>query len=172
MLTLIDPIWRELEGGYRTPYNASVVLAQIERGESVWGELWAELHHQGDVGLASYAAIPQLVRIYEARRDRDWNLYALAATIEIERHRHSNPPVPAWLSDSYKSAWEGLVKLALTDLAGKPDELTLRAALSVVALGRGGLKLGAMLNYADADEIDAYVQEHLAWSELYGQESN
>ena len=64
------------------------------------------------------------------------------------------------------------MKLALTDLAGKPDELTLRAALSVVALGRGGLKLGAMLNYADADEIDAYVEEHLAWSELYGQESN
>jgi hypothetical protein len=172
MLSLADPVWRELEGGYRVPYDASTALIQMERGESVWEELWEELHHQGDVGVASYAAIPQLVRIAQARRASDWNLYALAATIEIERHRNSNPPLPEWLSASYKSAWEGLVKLALTDLAGKPDELTLRTALSVVALGRGDLKLGAMLNHADENEIDAYVEEHLAWSELYGRQSD
>jgi hypothetical protein len=63
------------------------------------------------------------------------------------------------------------VKFALADLAGKPDELTLRSALSVVALGRGDFKLGALLNHSDEDEIDAYVEEHLAWSELYRQQS-
>jgi hypothetical protein len=167
MLSLSDPIWRELEGGYRAPYDASEALARMEAGESVWDELWEELHHQGDVGVASYAAIPQLVRISEARRASDWNLYALAATIEVERHRKNNPPLPDWLSFSYKSAWAGLVKLALADLAGKPDALTLRSALSVVALGRGDLKLGALLNHADTDEITAYVEEHLAWSSLY-----
>ena len=172
MLPLTDRIWRELEGGYRTRYDASVVLVRTERGESVWGELWGELHHQGDVGVASYAAIPQLVRIAEARRASDWNLYALAATIEIERHRNSNPPLPEWLSASYKLAWEGLVKMALADLAGKPDELTLRTALSVVALGRGDLKIGALLNHLDQDEIDAYVEEHIAWSDLYGRPSD
>jgi hypothetical protein len=172
MLSLADPIWRQLEGGNRVPYDASGVLSRMERGESVWDELWEELHHQGDVGVTSYAAIPQLVRICETRRASDWNLYALAATIEIERHRKSNPPLPEWLSASYKSAWEDLVKLALTDLAGKPDELTLRSALSVVALGRGDPKLGALLNHLDQDEIDAYVEEHLAWSKLYGQQSD
>jgi hypothetical protein len=166
MLSLSDPIWREPEGGYRVPYDASKALAQMERGEAVWEELWEELHHQGDVGAASYAAIPQMVRISEAQGDRDWNLYALAATIEIERHR-KNPPLPEWLEPAYKAAWDSLVKLALEDLAGKPDELTLRSALSVVALGRGDLKLGALLNHADTDEIDAYVEEHLAWSSLY-----
>ena len=167
MLSLTDPMWQQLEGGYRMPYDASKALAQMERGESVWEELWNELHHQGDVGVASYAAIPQLVRISEARRASDWNLYALAATIEIERHRKNNPPLPDWLCFSYKSAWAGLVKLALADLAGKPDELTLRTALGVVALGRGELKLGALLHHADADEISAYVEENLAWSSLY-----
>ncbi len=167
MLSLTDPIWRQLDGGYRTPYDASIALAQMERGESAWKELWEELHHQGDVGVASYAAIPQLVRISGSRRTSDWNLYSLAATIEIERHRKNNPPLPAWLSPSYKSAWEGLVKLALADLAGQPDELTLRSALSVVALGRGDIKLGALLNHADTDEIVAYVEDNLAWSTLY-----
>jgi hypothetical protein len=167
VLTLIDPIWQELAGGYRVPYDASKALVRMERGESVWEELWQELHHQGDVGVASYAAIPQIVRISEARHASDWNLHALAATIEIERHRKSNPPVPEWLSDSYKSAWEDLEKIALADLAGKPDQLTLRCALSVVALSRGDLKLGALLNHLDEDEIDAYVEEHLAWSSIH-----
>jgi hypothetical protein len=35
------------------------------------------------------------------------------------------------------------------DLDGKPDEPTLRSALSVIALGRGDLKLGALLNYCE-----------------------
>jgi hypothetical protein len=167
MLSLTDPIWRELQGGYRVPYDASKALVQMEAGESVWDELWSELHHQGDVGVASYAALPQLVRISEARGKSDWNLYALTATIEIERHRKTNPPLPDWLSPSYKVAWDGLVKLALSDLGGEPDELTLRSALSVIALGRGDLKLGALLNHSESAEIAAYVEENLGWSSIY-----
>jgi hypothetical protein len=167
MLSLSDPRWRELEGGYRESYDASDALTRMERGEAVWDELWQELHHQGDVGVASYAAIPQIVRICGSWNSRDWNLYALAATIEIERHRKNNPELPGWLEESYREAWAGLAKLALADLAGKLDELTLRSALSVVALGRGNLKLAALLNYAATDEIDAYLQEYLAWDSLY-----
>jgi hypothetical protein len=167
MLSLTDPIWHELQGGYRIPYDASKALSRMESGESVWHELWNELYHQGDIGVASYAAVPQLVRISEAQRAVDWNLYALAATIEIERHRKSNPPLPDWLARSYEVAWDALLKLALSDLAGNPDELTLRSALSVVALGRGDLKLGALLNYAETNEIAAYVEDNLAWSSLY-----
>jgi predicted transcriptional regulator len=61
MLSLTEPIWRELEGGDRLPYDASKALARMESGESVRDEFWNKLHHQGDVGVASYAAIPQLV---------------------------------------------------------------------------------------------------------------
>jgi hypothetical protein len=34
MLSLADPIWRQLEGGNRVPYDASGVLSRMERGES------------------------------------------------------------------------------------------------------------------------------------------
>ncbi len=63
-----------------------------------------------------------------------------------------------------------LVQLALADLSTDCDTLTLRAASNVVALGRADLKLGALLNYVDTDEISDYVEEHLAWSDLYGRE--
>jgi hypothetical protein len=97
------------------------------------------------------------------RHEFDWNLYALAATIELERHRKRDPVLPDWLSPSYELAWESLVKFALADLAGKPAESTLRCALSVVALGRGEIKLGALLNHAETDEIAAHVEDNLAW---------
>lgn len=167
MLSLTDPIWRELQGGYRQPYDASKALKRMAEGESVWDELWSELHHQGDIGLASYAAIPHLVRISASTGKRDWNLYALASCIEIERHRKGNPNLPDWIEPSYNEAWERLVLMALSDLQGRPDELTLRSALAVVALGRGDLKLGMLLGHSDQSEIEDYLDEHFSWSSQY-----
>lgn len=166
MLPLDSPRWRTLPGGYRVPYDASIALRRMERGAVVWDELWENLHHQGDVGEASYAAIPQLVRISTTFAS-DWNLYALAATIEVERHRSTNPALPEWLETSYGAAWEQLVALALRDLAGSPDPLLLKSALSVVALARGDLKLGAILVYMGDSEIAEYADHHLTWSTLY-----
>jgi hypothetical protein len=68
------------------------------------------------------------------------------------------------------SAWDSLVKLTLSDLGGKPDALTLRSAWSVIALDRGDLKLGALLNHFDNAEISAYVEDRLAWSSMYTDE--
>src|SRR5690349_23245448 len=114
MLSLTDTRWRFLKGGYRIPYDASNALRRLEEGHAVWDELWQELHHQGAVGDASYAAVPHLVRICGNATHRGWNLYALAAVIEVERHRKSNPPIPDWLSADYMAAWRDLEKLALT----------------------------------------------------------
>jgi hypothetical protein len=64
MLPLSDPKWRTFDGGYRDKYDASVPLARLESEieglDSVWSELWENLHHQGDVGIGSYAAIPHI----------------------------------------------------------------------------------------------------------------
>jgi hypothetical protein len=38
MLSLSDPKWRELKGGYNVHYDASVALSRLERGEVVWDE--------------------------------------------------------------------------------------------------------------------------------------
>jgi len=80
-LLLADPKWGELEGGYKGAlYNASAALKQLEQAETLLGvnniykELWNELHHQGDVGLASYYAVPHLVRIAKQSKLVDYNV--------------------------------------------------------------------------------------------------
>ncbi len=163
MISLDDAVWSELHGGYRVLYDASKPLKRMEHGEIVWEEFWSNLHHQGGVGVASYAVIPHLVRISAIHDKRDWNLYGLVAIIEVQRHRSENPALPEWLAENYKRAWQDLVTLALMDLNIDQDRLTLRSALSVVALGRGDTKLGAMLIDIETSVIDTYVEEHLPW---------
>jgi hypothetical protein len=167
MLSLEDKTWKDLHGGYRIPYDSSAALRAMQAGKDVWHELWNELHHQGDVGVASYAAVPELVRIAGGATNRDWNFYGLVATIEVERHRKENPPIPEWLKADYDSALARASALALADIGARTDSETVRAILSVLALARGELKLGAMLLGLDASELDEWLEERLAWTELY-----
>jgi hypothetical protein len=43
----------------------------------------------------------------------------------------------------------------------------IHSALAVVALAKGATKLGALIAFLDESEIDAYLDERLAWSEQY-----
>lgn len=167
MLSLDDPKWRELQGGYKTAYDASPALKRMERGEDIWDEFWEELHHQGDVGEASYAAVPHLVRISKTLAKRDWNLYALVSCIEIERHRKTNPPLPGWLADSYADALRELVELGTNDLKTVCEQYTVWSILGAIALAKGELKLGAFISMCDESELEEILEETDAWSELY-----
>lgn len=167
LLSLDDPLWSTLEGGYRVPYDASLPLMAIRAGEDVWQELWEELHHQGDVGAASYAAIPQLVDICTEPAQRGDDFYALIALVEIERHRRDNPPLPEWLEDSYRAAWAQLPQIAARDLQGNLSASMQNAIFAVMALARGNIKLGAMLIHMDSSEVNDWLEERLGWSELY-----
>jgi hypothetical protein len=167
MIPLDDPRRKELHGGFRMPYDASDTLRRLEQGDDVWDELWGNLHHQGDIGEASYAAVPHLARIAKGLTSRDWNPYSLVSTIEIERHRKANPPLPSWLEDDYRAAWQEILLMAITDLSSVNDPLTIRSILGAVALAKGQLKLGAMISYLDKSEIDEFLEEHDAWSRLY-----
>ena len=169
-VTQDDFPWRDLRGGYRLPYDPRPALSQLRSGEAMdaaWEELWNELHHQGDVGDASYASVPVLVEIQRVTRSLGWNLYALAACIEVERHRKSNPPIPEWLADRYRTAWCELVDLALDDLRSTADPTLIQAALGAVAVGRGLLKLGFLIGDLDASELDELIDARLVWKELY-----
>jgi hypothetical protein len=170
MIALDDSRWAGLKGGYKVPYDPRPALSALESGGDIkdrWDELWQELHHQGDVGEASYAAVPQLVRIHCHVRPLGWNLFALVSTIEMERHRKRNPPLPDWLDADYRGACQELLEAALTALRQTQDELEFRSALGFVALTRGHVKLGSMVSTLDQSEIDEWVEERLAWSELY-----
>jgi hypothetical protein len=166
---MTEPNWSEMLGGYRLPYDPRPTIAKLRENPldpAAWAELWSELHHQGDVGEASYAAVPLLVDACSAG-PRDWNLFALLATIEVERHRRRNPPLPDALANDYAAALATARDLALADLALTQDPLTVRSALGLVALADGALELGALLSHLDSDEVTELLEQFLAWGELY-----
>ena len=97
MISFDDKRWEGLMGGYKLVYDPRPALRKLESSsaaiEPIWHELWEDLHHQGDVGEASYAAVPS------RSAEPDWNPYGLVAVVEIERHRKGNPPLPEWIAD-------------------------------------------------------------------------
>lgn len=140
MLAADDPQWSTLTGGYRMPLDPRPLIRKLEDNQDVeatWRELWDELHHQGDVGDASYVAVPLIVDVVTKQGDADWNAFAIVAIIEFARGRGRNPEVPGWLSEEYFAAIQRLAQIGLREVAEVRDTETVRAILSVIALAKG-----------------------------------
>jgi hypothetical protein len=74
--------------------------------DSAWSELWGTLFHRGVVSGVSYASVPHLVDIAEARRGRDaaFDPLHLVACIELARLERRGPPLPPALEGPYLAA--------------------------------------------------------------------
>ena len=166
-LPLHDPRWQSLLGGYGIAYDPSCALDSLEHGGNSWNELWENLHHQGDVGVSSYAAVPHISRIASKLKPMSWQPYGLVATIEIERHRKSNPALPDWLVEPYMQAIKALAELGVAELSQTQDPLLIQCILGFLALAQGHIKLGALVCNIDQSEIEEIVEERLAWSSIY-----
>ena len=135
-----DQRWNNLLDGRRNQYDPRPTLAKLHSGTDVsivWDEFWNELHHQGDLGDASYASVPHPVRIYRERPTADWNIYAIVATIEFAGTRRNNPEVPAWLETSYFQAIQELATLGLVEISGAAQQQLSSAVLCVLAIAKG-----------------------------------
>jgi hypothetical protein len=158
MIKLDDPIWETFLGGYRTPYNASVRLQELENGtndlDEVWQEFWEELHHQGDVDIASYAAVPHLVRICVALEILDWNVFALVACIEECRRFNENPSTPKWLEEDYLSAIKSLAAFGASNFSKDWSQDLTRAFLSIAAFAKDCPNTGRILAEFSDDEMN------------------
>lgn len=156
------------------PFDPRPALLRLQtdgNDAKAWEELWQNLHHQGDVDEASYASIVELTRIHESTRLATANLFALVATIEVERHRRANPPLPEWLKADYQDAWRKLRGAALRELEENSAPDALQYAAAVVLLSKGLDQLGALVWYQDASTLQEYLDDHLAWAALYSQKA-
>jgi hypothetical protein len=156
MLSFDDERWNHLTGGYKTPFDPRPCLQKIERREdaaAAWQELWEELHHQGDVGDASYAAVPELVRIHRSESAADWNPYALVAIIELARTESKNPEVPDWLQKDYFGSIQELARMGTKDVLSADEPETKRAILGVIAIAAGLRTHGKFLVEYSEDEL-------------------
>ncbi len=156
MLSLDDNRWNNLTGGYRMKCDPRPLLAQLESEqtrEAAWHEVWEELHHQGDVGEASYASVPHLVRIYRTSGVVDRNTYAFVAIIELARGKGNNPEVPTWLEEDYHRAIRELAEIGAAEISRTEDPEAVRAILSVIAIAKGLRTHGRFLAEYSEDEM-------------------
>jgi hypothetical protein len=170
MISDNDPRWATLEGGYRVPYDPRPAVERLRTQPDdarAWEDLWENLHHQGDLGVASYAAVVALARLRESTLLPSGQLFGLVSTIEVERHRRTNPPVPDWLMTDYTGAWRILLDCALREVKSSTDPHVLQSALAVVGLAKGLIAVGALLWYHDRTTLREYLEERLAWADLY-----
>jgi len=158
MLDLDDNRWNELKGGYRIPFDPRPFLARFEAGEVTnddWYQFWGELYHQGDVGEASYGAVPHLVRIYRQRGQIDYNTYGLVATIELARAQGKNPEVPDWQRQSYFAAIQELALLGLSEIERAKDPEDIRGILSILAIWKGARTYGRfVIDYSEEELLE------------------
>lgn len=167
MISLDDNKWKKLEGGYRIQYDASVPLKRLEQAttdeetESVFTELWDELHHQGDVGLASYYAVPHLIRIAKEKNLYNWNVFGLVATIEIARYSN-NPKLPEELKPAYLHAIQKeLPELITKGITGKWNTTMTAAALSAMAVSKGHIEMAdAILKMEDESLVKEFLENY------------
>ncbi|RYY35672.1 MAG: hypothetical protein EOP46_09210 [Sphingobacteriaceae bacterium] len=164
LLDLDNPLWASLEGGYKSIYDASVPLKNLKQAttlqeaDAIYQELWDNLHHQGDVGLASYYALPYLVNIAIKNKLVDYNVLGLVSVIEIQRHQ-DNPKIPSALFYDYNSALQKLAELAILVIDSDWDLSLTSSALAAIAVAKGQIKLAeAIMNLDSEDAIDEFLE--------------
>jgi len=158
MLSLNDSRWLNLTGGYKTRFDPRPLLGRLENDKettAAWHGLWEELHHQGNVGDASYAAVPHIVAIHRKRGVADWNTYAIVACIESARTERKNPKVPKWLEKDYFRSIEELAEIGIAEISRTDEPKAVRAILSIVAITKGLRAHGRFLvDYAEDELLD------------------
>jgi len=162
MISLEDARWSNMTGGYKMPYDPRPLLKGLETDSDtteVWHELWEELHHQGDVGEASFAAVPFLVSSYGKRGVLDWNTYAIVAIIELARKGGKNPDVPPWIEHDYFKAIRELAEIGTKEVLQAENAEDVRAILGVIAIEKGLRIHGELLLKYAEDELREIVSE-------------
>jgi hypothetical protein len=166
MLPLDDPRWQSYKGGYRVPYDASPGLRRLLADgpdEELWEEFWTQLHHQGAVHQASYAAVPWLAEFVRRSPKIDWNALALIATIDLEREQHGNPKVANELAASYFAATKSLPAILGTHPDDEWSELVVRPAVACIALARGQRWFARAYLELDRDTAGRWFSEEVGW---------
>ena len=151
-----DERWVRLKGGYRMPIDARILIENLESGvddAAAWDALWEELHHQGDVGEASYATVPHLVRIYRESGTIDWRTYAIVSTIELARTESGNPEIPGWMNVDYFQALYDLAELGTEQILKASDETTSTSILGLIAIAKNLRVFGKLLSHYSEEEI-------------------
>jgi len=162
LLPLDDPRWARYCGGYhRVEFDVVNLIRRLQSegtSDQFWELVWGDLHHQGDVGEASYALVPYLVDYQSRRRDLDEQLFHYCVVIDLAQPENNNPPIPPELELSYTSALRKLPVIGAEQLTRACSEAVVMGVAAATALAAGHRVLArAYLDFGRTDALD-YLQ--------------
>ena len=163
MLPLDDPRWATYIGGYQTPYDASEALRRLYAegpSKELWDELWQELHHQGDIGSASFAAVPHLLEFSRKSPTLDWNAFGLIAIIELERlGRSKHWTIPPELEEAFFAAIEKLPEIVASHPQKRWGPELTQHIMACIAVARGQTLLARAYLEMGLDEAKQLLRD-------------
>lgn len=157
--------WNKLRHAYGNAADIPQLLKQARRApaggsykDEPWFSLWSALYHQADVYTASYAAVPELLAIAQARQENHAaarECVLLAGMIELDRAKPDEgrlpPPIPPHLVTTYYSALDMGARLE-QDLRTRERNPRYARALDMSAAAMSG-------NAAEALRLDRSEDE-------------
>ena len=140
MLGLNSPRWRDLAHAFGSAEDIPRLLDALatmdgerERAE-LWFGVWETLAPEERAVTASYAAVPHVLVIGDARGAAELvTSLHITATIEMNRHRPDAPAIPPDLLESYADAIESLPRRVMS-LVDQPWDAYPAQILSAVLL--------------------------------------
>lgn len=165
-MNLESGIWSTLEGGYKILYDASVPLKKLQLTNNtteineIFIELWDNLHHQGDVGVASYLSIPYIISACIEKKSFDWNYIGLPLVIEQCRLSGSNPSLPLEYKENYINSLKTLEQYLLTNFKSITNPDSIRLSLTLLATLNGLVNLGKAIENLDDDLLTEFLSQY------------
>ena len=159
LLPLDDPRWATYRGGYdRATFDAVPLIQKLlahGATEDFWELVWDELHHQGDVGEASYAIVPYLVEYQSRQVELDEQLYHYSVVVDLARLENGNPPIPPEIELAYADALRRLPRIGAELMRRGCSEAAVMGVAATTALAAGHRTLArAYLEFGREDALD------------------
>jgi 2-hydroxychromene-2-carboxylate isomerase len=134
-------------------------------------ELWDELHHQGDVDIASYMALPHLIRIAKERQIKIYHIPALVAVIEVQRHSE-NPPMPKEFEQDYEKEIKEIIEVIKLNQDQKWDRVYATSASAAIAAVNGQIDVARVIIELEDEELskkfDKFLENYDDFDEWLG----
>ena len=141
LLPLDDSRWSEYRDAYRrAPCDAVEWIRELQdkgTSDEYWKKIWNELHHQGDVGEASYAIVPYFVEYQSNQKYVDEQLFHFAVVVDLAQSEDHNPPIPKELEFSYAVSMRRLPVLGAERLRRGDSTAAVMGVVASIALEAG-----------------------------------
>jgi hypothetical protein len=162
LFPLDDLRWAAYRGGYRIPYDVVPLIQRLQTegtSEKFWELAWQELHHQGNVGEATYAVVPYLVDYQSRQRSIDEQVFHFCVVVELARPENENPPVPQELGPSYARALDRLPIIGVNLAQKGCPETDVMGVAAAIALAAGHRVLARAYLEFDRSEALDYLRQ-------------